>query len=80
MEAAAAPPPAAGSRLLVAGALVLSSAWHLLKPYLRSDRWRRALIIGGPTATPLLQALAWLLLLGALFISLALRHYHHATQ
>jgi chromate transporter len=31
--------------MLVAGALVLSSAWNLLKPYLRSDRWRRALVI-----------------------------------
>jgi chromate transporter len=32
--------------MLVAAALVLSSAWHLLKPYLRSARWRLALLIG----------------------------------
>ena len=31
--------------MLVAAALVLSSAWALLKPYVRSERWQRALII-----------------------------------
>jgi chromate transporter len=31
--------------MLVAGLLVLSSAWNLLKPYLRSSKWRRAVII-----------------------------------
>jgi ABC-2 type transport system permease protein/oleandomycin transport system permease protein len=40
----------------------------------------RALIIGGPTTTPLLQALAWLAALAAIVIPLALRRYHHATH
>ena len=31
--------------MLVAGALVFSSAWHLLKPYLRTARWPLALLI-----------------------------------
>jgi chromate transporter len=31
--------------MLVAGALVLSSAWSLFKPYLRSGRWRLVLVI-----------------------------------
>jgi ABC-2 type transport system permease protein/oleandomycin transport system permease protein len=39
----------------------------------------RALIIGGPTTTPLLQALAWLAALAALVIPLAVRRYHHAA-
>ena len=40
----------------------------------------RALILGGPTTTPLLQALAWLTVLTALIVPLALRRYHLATQ
>jgi chromate transporter len=32
--------------MLVAAALVLSSAWSLLKPYLQSGRWRIALLMG----------------------------------
>jgi len=31
--------------MLVAAALVLSSAWNLFKPYLRSGRWRLVLVI-----------------------------------
>jgi chromate transporter len=31
--------------MLAAAVLVLSSAWNLLKPYLRSGRWRMALVI-----------------------------------
>ena len=31
--------------MLVAAALVLSSAWHLLKPYLRTRTWRRATLV-----------------------------------
>jgi ABC-2 type transport system permease protein/oleandomycin transport system permease protein len=40
----------------------------------------RALVLGGPTTTPLLQALAWLVAIAALVIPLALRRYHHATH
>jgi ABC transporter DrrB family efflux protein len=39
----------------------------------------RALIIGGPTATPVLQALAWLAALAALVIPLAVRRYQRAA-
>ena len=31
--------------MLFAAALVLSSAWNLFKPYLRADRWQRALFV-----------------------------------
>jgi chromate transporter len=33
--------------MLVAAVLVLSSAWNLLKPYLRPGRWPRALFVSG---------------------------------
>jgi ABC-2 type transport system permease protein len=54
-------------------------AWAGINPITPIVDADRALILGGPTATPMLQALAWLTALAALIIPLALRHYHHAT-
>jgi ABC transporter DrrB family efflux protein len=55
-------------------------AWAHINPITHIVDADRALILGGPTTTPLLQALAWLAALAALFIPLALRRYHNATQ
>lgn len=55
-------------------------AWADINPVTHIVDAIRALIIGGPTATPLLQALSWLAALAAVVIPLALRHYHHATH
>ena len=55
-------------------------AWAHINPITHIVDADRAVILGGPTATPLLQALAWLTALAALFIPLALRRYHQATQ
>jgi ABC-2 type transport system permease protein len=55
-------------------------AWADINPITHIVDASRALIIGGPTATALLQAIAWLAALAALFVSLALWRYHHATQ
>jgi ABC-2 type transport system permease protein/oleandomycin transport system permease protein len=55
-------------------------AWADINPITFIVDADRALILGGPTATPVLQALAWLAALAALIIPLALRRYHHATR
>ena len=55
-------------------------AWADINPITHIVDAIRALIIGGPTATALLQAIAWLAALAALFISLALWRYQRATQ
>jgi ABC transporter DrrB family efflux protein len=55
-------------------------AWADINPVTHIVDANRALILGGPTATPLLQALAWLIALSALIVPLALHRYHHATQ
>jgi ABC transporter DrrB family efflux protein len=55
-------------------------AWADINPITHIVDADRALILGGPTTTPLLQALAWLTALAALFITLAVHRYHHATQ
>lgn len=55
-------------------------AWADINPLTHIVDAIRALILGGPTTTPVLQALAWLTALGALVIPLALRRYHHATH
>jgi ABC-type multidrug transport system permease subunit len=54
--------------------------WADINPITHIVDADRALILGGPTTTPLFQALAWLTALAALTIPLALRHYHRATQ
>lgn len=55
-------------------------AWADINPVTHIVDATRALILGGPTATPLLQALAWLTALAALIIPLAVRRYHQATE
>lgn len=55
-------------------------AWADINPVTPIVNAIRALILGGPTATPVLQATAWLIALSALVIPLAIRRYHHATQ
>lgn len=55
-------------------------AWANVNPITHIVDADRALILGGPTTMPLLQALAWLTALTALLAPLALRRYHHATQ
>jgi ABC transporter DrrB family efflux protein len=55
-------------------------AWADINPITHIVDAIRALIIGGPTATALLQAITWLAALAALFISLALWRYQRATQ
>jgi ABC-2 type transport system permease protein len=55
-------------------------AWADINPITHIVDADRALILGGPTATPVFQALAWLTALAAVMIPLALRRYHHATQ
>ena len=55
-------------------------AWADVNPITPIIDAIRALIIGGPTATPVLQATAWLAALAALAIPLAIWRYHHATQ
>jgi ABC transporter DrrB family efflux protein len=55
-------------------------AWADINPVTPIVDAIRALIIGGPTTTPLLQALGWLTALAAIGIPLALRQYHHATD
>lgn len=55
-------------------------AWADINPITHIVDAIRALILGGPTTTPLLQALAWLITLAAIVIPLALHRYHHATH
>lgn len=55
-------------------------AWADINPVTHIVDADRALILGGPTAAPLLQALAWLTGLAALVVPLALYRYHHATR
>jgi len=55
-------------------------AWADINPITHIVDAIRALIIGGPTATAVLQAIAWLTALVTLFISLALWRYQRATQ
>jgi ABC transporter DrrB family efflux protein len=55
-------------------------AWADINPVTHIVDAIRALILGGPTTTPLLQALAWLTALAALLIPLTVRRYHHATR
>jgi ABC-2 type transport system permease protein/oleandomycin transport system permease protein len=54
-------------------------AWADINPVTHIVDAIRALILGGPTTTPLLQALAWLAALAALLIPLAVWRYY-ATQ
>jgi ABC-2 type transport system permease protein/oleandomycin transport system permease protein len=54
--------------------------WADINPITHIVDAERALILGGPTTTPLLQALAWLTALAAVIIPLALRRYHKATR
>jgi len=55
-------------------------AWADINPITHIVDAIRALIIGGPTATAVLQAIAWLTALVTLFISMALWRYQRATQ
>jgi ABC transporter DrrB family efflux protein len=55
-------------------------AWADINPITHIVDADRALILGGPTTVPLLQALAWLTVLSALIVPLALRRYHRASQ
>ena len=55
-------------------------AWADINPVTHIVDAIRALILGGPTATPVLQATAWLVALAALFIPLAVWRYHHVTH
>lgn len=55
-------------------------AWADINPITHIVDAGRALIVGGPTATPLLQALAWLTGFAAVVIPLAVRRYSQATQ
>jgi ABC transporter DrrB family efflux protein len=55
-------------------------AWADINPVTHIVDADRALILGGPTAVPLLQAVAWLIVLSAVLVPLALRRYHRATQ
>jgi ABC-2 type transport system permease protein/oleandomycin transport system permease protein len=54
-------------------------AWAGINPITPIVDAIRALILGGPTTTPVLHALAWLTAIGALVIPLALRRYRQAT-
>jgi ABC-type multidrug transport system permease subunit len=55
-------------------------AWTDINPVTHIVDAIRALILGGPTATPVLQATAWLVALAALFIPLAIWRYHYVTH
>jgi ABC-2 type transport system permease protein len=55
-------------------------AWADINPITHIVDADRALILGGPTATLLLQALAWLAAVAVLIIPVALWRYHHATR
>jgi ABC-2 type transport system permease protein/oleandomycin transport system permease protein len=55
-------------------------AWADINPISHIVDAIRALILGGPTTTPVLQAAAWLAALAALLIPLAIWRYHHTTQ
>jgi ABC-2 type transport system permease protein/oleandomycin transport system permease protein len=55
-------------------------AWADINPISHIVDAIRALILGGPTTTPVLQAAAWLATLAALLIPLAIWRYHHTTQ
>lgn len=55
-------------------------AWADINPITHIVDADRALILGGPTARPVLQALAWLAALAAVIIPLALRRYRQATR
>lgn len=55
-------------------------AWADINPITHIVDAIRACIIGGPTATPVLQSLGWLAALSALVVPLALRRYHQATR
>jgi ABC-2 type transport system permease protein/oleandomycin transport system permease protein len=55
-------------------------AWAEINPITHIVDADRALILGGPTVTPLLQALAWLAALAAPAVALAVHRYRHATQ
>jgi ABC-type polysaccharide/polyol phosphate export permease len=54
--------------------------WADINPMTHIVDATRTLILGGPTATPVLQAFAWLAVLSALVVPLALRRYRHATH
>ena len=55
-------------------------AWADINPVTHIVDAIRALILGGPTAMPVLQATAWLVALAALFIPLAIWRYHHTSS
>jgi ABC-2 type transport system permease protein/oleandomycin transport system permease protein len=55
-------------------------AWADINPVTQLVDAIRALILGGPTAIPVLQATAWLVALAALFIPLAIWRYHYVTH
>jgi ABC-2 type transport system permease protein len=55
-------------------------AWADINPITPIVDANRALILGGPTIAPLLQALAWLTGLAAVVIPLAVHRYNRATQ
>jgi len=55
-------------------------AWADINPISHIVDAIRALILGGATTTPVLQAAAWLAALAALLIPLAIWRYHHTTQ
>jgi ABC-2 type transport system permease protein/oleandomycin transport system permease protein len=55
-------------------------AWADFNPITHIVDADRALILGGTTAVPLLEALAWLTVLSALIVPLAVRRYHRASQ
>jgi ABC transporter DrrB family efflux protein len=53
--------------------------WADINPITHVVDANRALILGGPTTTPLLQAVAWITGLAAAIIALAIHRYRHAT-
>jgi ABC-2 type transport system permease protein len=55
-------------------------AWADINPITPIVDANRALILGGPTTAPLLQALAWLTGLAVVVIPLAVHRYNRATQ
>jgi ABC transporter DrrB family efflux protein len=54
-------------------------AWANINPITPIVDANRAFILGGPTTTPLLQAVAWISALAAIVIPLAIHRYQHAT-
>jgi ABC-2 type transport system permease protein/oleandomycin transport system permease protein len=56
------------------------AAWARNNPITHIVDANRALIVGGPTTRPVLQAIAWIVGLSVLVIPLAVHRYKHATS